>query len=224
MKLTCIYVVGVLESIAQERGTIVVRISCNRKVKMYGEKELENPFKTKLYGEFSTKEITLSHSAAAFVEGDTVKLTRFFDDERENRFYLKNLSLAKLAKLDELALEKPDEELFSVEVKAFLEHIAKTKEGKVVLRLKCWEKTLVFFDENQDYREQKSAFDKTIYGVIPRDQLRLDICIDSLAAYKKGDKVRLSRLCDDGSFDLDNLTLSLDNEKTGYKTQWALRP
>ena len=230
MKVTETYVVGVLEHIGQERGQIAVRILCNRKVKVYdNKKESETPFTAKFADEFTLVEITWSHPIGCFAEGDKVKLSHFISETGEDvddRFFLKNLTLSKSAVcgLEALKPEKPTKDLFSIEALGTLEHFSLEKR-KVALRIKCTKKYFTFF-ENGDcnkMREKEEVFEKTIVGVIPRDNLRLDLGIETLALYKKGDNIRLSLTVEEKNvYDFDNLTLSINYDTPKYKTRWAL--
>lgn len=225
MKQTEAYVVGELEFIGRKNGKIAVRIkNCGPKVKVYGIREIESPFEGNIYGEFGKDDIKLSHLLVSFAQGDKVKLIRHFgdDDDEYDVYTLENLTLSseEIGGLDELE-PKSCEIPFCIEVNGTLLHIGWGR-TKISLRLKCSQRKLVFFDENTNMSEKKEAFEKIIYGEIPMDMLRLDIGIDTLAAYKDGDKVSLSRLTDDGSFDLDNLTLAVSHAKPKYKSQWEL--
>jgi len=226
MNLTETYIVGVLEHIRQEKGKIAIRIFCSRKVKVYdGKRELETSFKANFCDEFNKKGISLSHPIGCFAPGDKVKLSRFWgEDEEDDCFALKNLTLSKndVCGLDALKPQAPTEELFSIEVKGKLECIL-SEGGKVALRIKCSEKRYVFFDKNNQRHEKAEVFEKTVFGVIPKDNLRLDLNLETLAIYKNGDEVRLSRTVEeDDTYDFDNLTLSVDYAKSNYKTRIAL--
>lgn len=232
MKLTEIYVFGTLEHIGQEKGQIAVRILCNRKVKVYdNQKESETPFTAKFADEFTQEELTLSHPIGYFAEGDKVKLSRLIgknneEDDDDNHFTLKNLTLSKstVCGLEALKPEKPTKDLFSIEALGTLEHFSLEKR-KVALRIKCTKKCFTFF-ENGDcnkMREKEEVFEKTIVGVIPRDNLRLDLGIETLALYKKGDNIRLSLTVEEKNvYDFDNLTLAINYDTPKYKTRWAL--
>jgi hypothetical protein len=232
MKLIETYVIGVLEHIGQERGRVAVRILCNRKVKVYdNQKESETPFTAKFADEFTQEELTLSHPVGYFTKGDKVKLSRFpneneTEEENNDCFVLKNLTLSKsdVCGLKALKPEKPMKDLFSIEALGTLENLSLEKR-KVTLRIKCTKKIFTFF-ENGDcnkMREKEEAFEKTIVGIIPRDNLRLDLCIETLVLYKTGDKVRLSCTVEEENvYDFDNLTLSINYDTPKYKTRWAL--
>ena len=111
-------------------------------------------------------------------------------------------------------------ELFSVDVEGTLEHIAWNKKS-VALRIKCSTRKYDFFADNGHESDKTEAFKKEVYLEIKREELRLDIGIETLSAFKKGDKVCLSRLVDTGSFDLYNLTLG-GYAKSHYKATWTL--
>lgn len=224
MELTATYVVGNLELIGQENGRIAVRIkNCGTKTRVYGTKKvLGNHCEGSIYGEFSKDKIKLSHPVRSFAQGDKVKLIRHYgDNEDDDRYTLKNLTLAskEIAGLNELE-PKSGEKPFSIDVIGTLLHIG-WGPTKVYLRLKCCQKKLIFFDEKRKSSEKTETFEKEIYGEIPKDALRLDLCIETLAAYKKGDKVCLSRV-EDGSFDFDNLTLSVCHSKPKYHSAMSL--
>lgn len=232
MKLTEIYVSGTLEHIGQEKGQIAVRMLCNRKVKVYdNKKERETSSKTMFADEFTKQELTLSHQIGYFIEGDKVKLSRLIgknneEDDDDNHFTLKNLTLSKanVCGLDALQPETPMKDLFAVEVTGILEHFT-TERGKVALRIKCSEKCFTFFKDGNpnNMQEKTEAFEKTIIGIIPRDNLRLDLCIETLALYKKGDRIKLSRTVEEGDvYDFDNLTLAIGYNNPKYKAKWSL--
>ncbi len=228
MRLKESYIAGVLEHIGQEKGFIAVRILCSRKVKVYdNNKANEIPFTAKFGDEFDKKELTLSHPLGCFAEGDKVKLSRFLGKtEDDDSFILQNLTLSKDSVCDLKALkpEKPMKDLFAIEVTGTLEHFTSEK-GNVSLRIKCSAKRYTFLkdgDNNKMY-EKTEAFKKTIVGIIPRDNLRPDVGIETLALYKQGDHIKLSRTVEEGDvYDFDNLTLSIDYAEPKYKARWAL--
>lgn len=225
MRLKSTYVVGELELIAQEKGQIFVRMkNCGPRVKVYdGDRELESSFAMKIYGEFSQQQLTLSHSLMSFAEGDKVKLIRRFDGEEDDKFTLKNLSLLskKLGGLDDLK-PKPEDKVFSVDVKGRLEYLAWNR-TMVAIRMKCYKRIYVSFGANQEMFKQSEDFEKGIFVEIPRTSLCTDIGVETLAAYKKGDEVCLSHIVEDStSFDFDNLTLSVCHAKPNYKSPWSL--
>ena len=225
MKLKEIYIAGVLECIGQENEMIGVRINSVRKVKVYDNNKVsEIPFKTKFADEFNKKELTLSHQIGCFAEGDKVKLSRFIGPtEDADRFVLQDLTLstADVCGLDELTPKQPIKDLFSVEVIGTLERISPAK-GNVALRIICSQKHFTFFkdgDNNKMYGKTET-FKKTIIGVIKKDDLRYDLCIETSVLYKRGDRIRLSHAVEEGdSYDLDNLTLSLNYGNHTYTTK-----
>ena len=180
MKLTEIYVSGILEHIGQENGQIAVRIRCNRKGKVYdNNKESEIASKVMLADEFTKQELTLSHPIGYFTEGDKVKLSRLIGKNNDdNHFTLKNqtLSKANVCGVDALRPKTPMKDLFAVEIIGTLEHFT-VESGKVALRIKCSEKCFTFFkDGNPNSMQEKTeAFEKTIVCIVPRDNLRLDL-------------------------------------------------
>lgn len=241
MKLVSIYVVGELEYIAQHQGNIIIRTRRNRKVKVYeGGKELEEPFKG-LCAVIPKKQTNLSHPIGIFSEGDKVRLTRFVDekedfkdnydydeedDEVDNgKYRLENLTLSKLSGLEALEPKKSDGQPFSIGVIGTLVRLGYNRGKNVAIRINCSKKIYTFFDKNNKMSKKEAAFEKTIYGEIPKDELRLDLCIDTYAVYKEGDTVSLSRLSE-GSFDLDNLTMSImyGSGMAKYQTELELRP
>lgn len=221
MKLTSSYVVGVLEHINQSNGLIIVRTKDNRKVKVFDkDQEMDEPEPFgDLCMQISKKKVTLSHPIEFFAEGDEVRVTRFYKD---GTFGLDNLTIPKLRTLDELLPKTLDKELFNVEIKGNIVHICRMKgKGKVVLRIKCFQRSYGFVDD--EYSDKVEEFKETICGEIPIDHLRLGLGMESIAAYKKGDKVNLSRTCfEDNMYDFDNLTLSLFYATPKYKSQWDL--
>ena len=228
MELTQIYVIGELEHIAQVDGNIAIRIQCTRKVHVYKSKEAELPFRVKLCAELSVKSVKLSHFMELFAKGDKVKFTRIpadcdsYDDEEDYDSYsLENLTLNKAEDIDKAIPKHPEQGEFCIDVDAVLKRL-ETKRGKIYLRLECRKRNHVFFDEHNNMSKKNEIFEKTVCGVIAKDHIRTDIGLRSLAAYKEGDKVVLSRPHDDDYFDFDNRTLFVFTANPKYKTQYDL--